>query len=145
MVQKQTKKEKRVFWAVIATFVVAALVPIGIIVARQASLGKIDSFEACKEAKGEVMESYPEQCAINGKTFTNQAQQPGGEYIGLTEQEALDKASQENVTARIVEREGESLPVTMDFSFGRHNFSIKDGKVYKVEIEGQGMDMPLHE
>lgn len=34
----------------------------------------IDSFEACVAAGNPVMESYPERCAAEGKTYTNPAQ-----------------------------------------------------------------------
>ena len=133
---KNAKKKVPIIWSVVVPVIaVAVLVPLGIIVARQASLNSIDNFEACKEAKGEVIESYPEQCHINGKTFVNEAQKPGGAYIGLTEKAAMDKAGQDGVTARVVEREGEGVPVTMDLADGRHNFYIKNGTVYKVEVE----------
>lgn len=36
----------------------------------------INSYEACVAAGNPVMESYPERCAANGQTFTNQAQEP---------------------------------------------------------------------
>jgi hypothetical protein len=35
----------------------------------------INSFEECKDAGYPIMESYPEQCAANGKTFVNDTQQ----------------------------------------------------------------------
>ena len=76
---------------------------------------------------------------LNGKSFTNEAQSvdsPANAYIGLTEQTALDKAQAENKPARIVERDGEPLAVTMDFMPGRLNLSVRDGKVYKVQVEG---------
>ena len=99
----------------------------------------INSFQACKDAGGMIAESYPEQCSINGMSFTNDAQSSGeaDQYVGLTEQEALDKAEQNNKTARVVERDGESLTVTMDLMLGRLNFSVKDDRVYKVEVEGE--------
>jgi hypothetical protein len=97
----------------------------------------INSFQACKGAGGRIAESYPEQCFIDDKSFANPDQKTGDEsgYIGLTEDEALEKASRDNQTIRVVERDGESLPVTMDFMDGRHNISIKDGRVYKIHIE----------
>lgn len=101
----------------------------------------VRDFEECKNAGGTVMESYPEQCTLNGATFTNTSQSvTGKEYIGLSEADALAKAKKEKIAARVVERDGESLPVTMDFSYGRHNLHIRDGKVYSVEIEGQASD-----
>lgn len=33
-------------------------------------LEAIDTFEACVAAGNPIMESYPEQCSANGKTFT---------------------------------------------------------------------------
>lgn len=101
----------------------------------------VHTFEECKNAGGAVMESYPERCMIDGATFTNTSQSNNGEeYIGLTEADTLAKAKKDNVAARVVERDGESLPVTMDFNYGRHNLHIKDGKVYSVDIEGQAED-----
>lgn len=35
---------------------------------------KIDSFEECVAAGNPIMESLPEQCSANGKTFQNEAQ-----------------------------------------------------------------------
>ncbi len=114
----------------------------------------VTDFESCKAAGGTILETYPEQCMIDGSSYTNEAQispenpsqsQDGSEYIGLTEDDAFAKAKRENVTARVVERDDEMLPVTMDFMFGRHNLHIKDGTVYRVEIEGEGMDTPSAE
>lgn len=101
----------------------------------------VSNFGQCKTAGGSVMESYPEQCTINGTTFTNTAQSvKTDDYVGLTEEAALAKAKQANVPARVVQRDGKDLAVTMDFAFGRYNFSVKDGKVYKVEVEGYATD-----
>jgi predicted negative regulator of RcsB-dependent stress response len=36
------------------------------------SPSQINSFDECVAAGNAVMESYPEQCAANGKTFTKQ-------------------------------------------------------------------------
>jgi hypothetical protein len=36
----------------------------------------ITNFEECKAAGNPIMESYPEQCAANGKTFVNESQKP---------------------------------------------------------------------
>lgn len=102
----------------------------------------VTNFEQCKAAGGALLESYPEQCLIAGTTFTSPMQVPddSADYIGLTEAAALAKARQHNLAARVIERDGKSLPVTMDFSFGRHNFSVRDSKVYKVDIEGLATD-----
>lgn len=103
----------------------------------------VSNFEQCKVAGGALLESYPEQCLLSGTTFTNDKQvvsNDGSDYVGMTEKEALAKAKQAATPARIVERDGEGLPVTMDFTFGRHNLYIKDGKVYKVVVEGYGED-----
>lgn len=98
---------------------------------------EITSFQACKDAGGVIAESYPEQCFVGDKSFTNPDQEVFNDedYAGLTEQEALDIADKEGRAARVVERNGEALPVTMDFVEGRLNFSIEDGKVSKVHVE----------
>ena len=53
-------------------------------------------------------------------------------YIGLTVAEATTKAEDEGRPARVVEEDGESLPVTMDFNEQRLNFVVVDGKVTEV-------------
>lgn len=53
----------------------------------------------------------------------------------LSGQEALNKAKTENKVAGVVEREGESLPITMDLMIGRLNLYIKNGSAYKIDIE----------
>ena len=112
---------------------------------------KVTDFESCKAAGGIILEMYPEQCRVYGASYINESQvspgtpEPGAttngdEYIGLSESDALAKAEEENIPARVVERDGEGLPITMDFVFGRLNFYVKDGNVYKVEVEGLASD-----
>lgn len=43
----------------------------GVIIGNQLKTTSIDSFEECVAAGHPVMESYPEQCAANGQTFSN--------------------------------------------------------------------------
>lgn len=133
------------YWTVIVLCVAIVLLVALFVIVLPQQRKAVDNFEQCKAAGGAVMETYPEQCSINGMTFTNKAQSisnDSNEYVGMSEADALAKAKQANTPARVVERNGEGLAVTMDFSFGRHNFYVKDGKVYKVEIEGQATDLP---
>ena len=101
----------------------------------------ISNFEQCREAGGALLETYPEQCMIKGVSYTKDMRPVDADtYIGLKEGEALTRAKQSNTPARTVERDGTPLPQTMDFVPGRHNLYVKDGKVYKVDIEGQAVD-----
>ena len=125
-------------WAAAVIICIVAVIAV-VVLMREKSDKDINSFQTCKDAGGAILESYPEQCMLNGKSFTNETQSvdsPANAYIGLTEQTALDKAQAENKPARIVERDGEPLAVTMDFMPGRLNLSVRDGKVYKVQVEG---------
>ena len=124
---------------IIAGFIVLVIIASVAIWALR-STKTVDSFQACKDAGGTLLESYPEQCLINGKTYADTAALSGDSYVGLSEQAALEKAKGENKTARVVERDGEPQAVTMDFLFGRLNLYIKDGVVYKVEVEGLAED-----
>ena len=127
--------------AVLGVAVVVLTVGIAVLLFRPATI--VASFEQCRKAGGALLESYPEQCMINGASFTNSAQSVDfdtDKYIGLTESEAVDRAKRHNTPARVVERDGESLPTTMDFIFGRYNLYVNDGKVFKVEAEGQAQD-----
>jgi hypothetical protein len=101
---------------------------------------EINDFKSCKDAGGAILESYPERCMIDKKSFTNKEQSVAGDvsgYIGLLEQAALNRAVAEGQSARVIERDGESLAVTMDFIPGRLNFIVKEGKVDRVQVEGE--------
>lgn len=56
------------------------------------------------------------------------------DYLGLSESDAIGKAKKDDRAYRVVSRDGESFPVTDDFSEHRLNFTVKDGKVVKVEF-----------
>ena len=136
------RKQSLSFWSTVGFICIALaiVVVITFVTMTQRTDNMIDSFQACKDAGGRIAESYPEQCFINGKSFTNDQQSLDDrsvEYIGLTEQEVLDRASRANKAARVVSRDDEALPVTMDFMPGRLNLHIKNGKVYKVQVEGE--------
>jgi hypothetical protein len=36
----------------------------------------VDSYETCAAAGNPILETYPEQCVANGKTYTNPTQKP---------------------------------------------------------------------
>jgi len=127
--------------ALMAPVAAVLAVCVGIVAWSPAPSQTITSFVSCKDAGGALLQSYPEQCLIYGQTYVNTAQlNNGSEYVGLSEQAALDKATLNNKPARVVERNGEPLEITADFVFGRLNLHIKDGVVYKVEIEGLAQD-----
>lgn len=84
-------------------------------------------------------------CIAPGKTFVNSGgdsgnvtntDEPKG-YVCLSEEDALAKAKSENKPARVVERNREASPVSMDFAVGRLNLTVNNGKVEKVEVEGE--------
>ncbi len=56
------------------------------------------------------------------------------DYVGLTEDAALTKATQDGRVARVVERDGQPLPVTLDFNPDRLNFTISSDAVTHVEF-----------
>lgn len=93
----------------------------------------------------QTAESDPRQCTVNGKTYVQGSTDGGSKtdtgephaYVGLSEEDALNKAKSENKPARVVSRNGEELPVTMDFVKGRLNLTVNNGKVEKVEVEGE--------
>ncbi len=133
------RKRPHIVVVLLSTVVVVMVIVLIVLVTRPAQV--VTSFAQCKAAGGTVMESYPEQCKIDGVNFVNDEKPLGdNSYVGLSESDALAKAKQAKIPARVVEREGEMVPVTADFAFGRYNLFIKDGKVYKVEIEGQAVD-----
>lgn len=137
-----TEEANRVLILALCGTVLVLTVIVGILLAQPVKV--VANFEQCKAEGGAILEVYPEVCRIGNVSFTNNSQSVVDDtYVGMTEKAALAKAESEKIPARVVERNGESLPVTMDFVFGRNNLYVKDGKVYKVEIEGRASDLPL--
>lgn len=60
----------------------------------------INSFAECVAAGNPVMESYPEQCAVNGQTWTNPEQQPQQNTLSLLSTENWATYSNNNVSFR---------------------------------------------
>jgi hypothetical protein len=56
--------------------------------------------------------------------------------VGVAEDEAAKVAEGYGWTFRVIERDGESLPVTMDFSPARVNVTVEDGVVVTVQSFG---------
>ncbi len=141
------EESKQVAWkrTVILLCIVLGVALLGIVLLTIAPGKNVQTYDECKAAGGTIAESYPEQCMINGKTFVNNGGDSGNAtntdepkgYVGLSEEDALAKAKSENKPARVVERNGEALPVTMDFVVGRLNLTVNNGKVEKVEVEGE--------
>lgn len=57
---------------------------------------------------------------------------PASPFIGLTEAEAGLQADRQNVPHRVISRDGQFFPVTMDYSESRLNFTIANGRVIRV-------------
>ena len=56
-------------------------------------------------------------------------------FTWLTEDEASELASENNIPFRVVMRDDEMLPVTMDYRPGRINATLEDGIVTGFSIE----------
>lgn len=121
----------------------------------------VTSFQECRTAFGsEVIETktwtrVERACDINGVRFyerdmnvssDNDRRPEKGtsersemfeeeDFVGLTEREAKDKAKAADTPIRVLERDGQPLPATMDLREGRVNLYINDGVVTKVWIE----------
>ena len=52
-----------------------------------------------------------------------------GDYLGLTEAEAISKAQVEDYAWRVIRQDGRSLPVSMEHNPDRINFVIDNGIV----------------
>lgn len=137
MMRAQFPIKSLFLWAIFA-LVSLLLIVVGVIVFLQTqNSSKVYDFQTCKNAGGAILESYPEKCMLNGKSFVNEGQaSKDNEYVGLTEQAAMDKAKTAGLPHRVVERDSEWLAVTMDYVTGRLNFHVRDGHVYRVEVEG---------
>jgi hypothetical protein len=53
---------------------------------KQQRIKAVDTFFECRDAHGLILESYPERCVLNGKSFTNPDQTPPEEPKPTTEE-----------------------------------------------------------
>lgn len=59
----------------------------------------------------------------------SQCQEIASSYVGLSEQDAINKAKKDGLTYRVTERDGEGLMATMDYSADRINFAVTNNKI----------------
>ena len=56
------------------------------------------------------------------------------DYVGMTEQAAKRLAKSRKHIVRVVERDGQGFPMTMDYRENRVNFVIEDGVVVSYRM-----------
>ena len=58
------------------------------------------------------------------------------DLVGMDEDGAAEHAAAHGATVRVIERDGRSLPMTMDFREDRVNVAVADGRVVAVHSRG---------
>lgn len=66
------------------------------------------------------------------KPIENTTQVADDQYLQQSEADAGASADRAGIPWRVIERDGKSLPATMDFNPKRLNFSIKDHQIIRV-------------
>lgn len=59
-----------------------------------------------------------------------------GDLVGLDEDAAASHAAGRGGVVRVIERDGQSLPMTMDFREDRMNVVVADGRITAVHSRG---------
>jgi len=59
------------------------------------------------------------------------------DYVGLTVQQAEQKASTEEVLFRVAVKDGQPQPTTKDYRIGRINATVENGVVSSYVVEGK--------
>jgi len=59
----------------------------------------------------------------------------GFDFVGMNEEAASELASENNIAFRVIMRDGEMLPATMDYRPGRINAQVEDGIVTSFSVE----------
>ena len=62
--------------------------------------------------------------------------EPADDYVGLSETAAAERALTLNESFRVIERDGEPLPITEDYRPGRINAVVEAGVVTSYVVEG---------
>ena len=92
--------------------------------------GSAISWSDSGSAMGTGEEIFPEEIVYeSGMKVTSWG------YVGLEEKDAMQIAKENNTPFRVVERDGESLPVTEDYAKGRINASVEEGEIVSYTIE----------
>lgn len=107
---------------------------LSIIAASALLLGLVASGCAAEEVVTEVpldetVEEYTPSGEGNTETLIDTST-----IIGMSEGQASTFLTAEGIDYRIVERDGESFPVTMDYSPERANLTIQNGVVTEVQF-----------
>lgn len=63
-----------------------------------------------------------------------QAKQVARDVVGMAEVEAVATAQAQGLTTRVVQRDGQDFPITMDLRTDRINLVITDGKVTRATV-----------
>ena len=84
----------------------------------------ITSFDSCTKAGNPIMESYPEQCSANGKTYTNPRQKVEDFPVNISE----------GLVGQITLRSGDCMPTMADPRTGIVNSSCKT-EIYTEPLE----------
>lgn len=157
-VKKTLSKSNKVNTIIAVQAIVILLLGITVAILSGQAPRVVTNFDQCAELfEGNVVETktwtrVERACDINGERFyqrdMNSTTSPqknqdnpssknnsGKSFVGLTEEEATTKANEDNTPIRVVERDGEPLPATMDLVDGRVNLYVKNGVVYKAIVE----------
>jgi hypothetical protein len=81
---------------------------------------------------GEFIELPPEQDDMTDIEEPEYERDPS--YEGLTEEEAITQAEEADTPYRVIARDGEQFPATMDYNPERINFTVEDGVVTRAEF-----------
>lgn len=151
MMKQENNQPGAVSRTIMLVCVTVAIIATATVIVVYSTKTPASSFQECKDEGGTITEGdagTPDTCEIDGMFFEEALQSSDGnkapdtndaqQYIGLDEEAAMKLAEKNNETARVVERDGEALTVTMDLREGRLNFTVKDGKVTGVDVETVG-------
>ena len=86
---------------------------------------------------GRVSEFYIDGEEVSSNDEISENTQTPTDYIGMPVVDAAELAEEKGDIFRVVNIDGESQPVTMDYRPGRINVSIIDGRVSEFYIEGE--------
>lgn len=136
---RELSKREVIFIVIIVLFLAAA----GVFAWKTGrdKKGNINSFADCVAAGYPVMESYPEQCAADGKSFVNPDQQaltPDGPnnvqegIVTFVDDTVFDKKLRDEITSNIVEPLVDFNQITDE---GKVTISKSDDGVYPYELE----------
>ena len=132
-------------WTVPALIAVIVALAVVVVLLLRRPVSVVSNFEQCKKEVGVILESYPEQCSIQGTTFTNTAQvvdtPDDTASQDETKQQETDSSTQQGETSASSPKADENDSIVA--AVGAYAHTRVDGQNAKLGMQVTKKELPF--